>query len=298
MRIAVRADYCTIECGPLLEAFAPIACSSGGAHHLPRRYSDTPMHKSSNSSFKPRTTAQINSSVEKKLLGYAAAAGAAGVGVLALAQPAEGKVIFTPASILVPVNGGAVYLDLNGDGINDFQFSNGYAGPLDLGNHTSALTVAPVQSANRTITAQSKNRICAAALPKGTKIGLPSPFQQGNSYLPMAVFQGGYTNHTSFGPWLHTQKAFVGFKFTIAGTTHFGWARVNVQGFSSVTITGYAYETVADKPIVTGNATGTDLAAAPPATLGRLALGAVGFVAWRREQEVVDRFNSYLSRRS
>ena len=35
------------------------------------------MHKSSNSSFEPRTTAQISSSVEKKLLGYAAAAGVA-----------------------------------------------------------------------------------------------------------------------------------------------------------------------------------------------------------------------------
>jgi len=246
------------------------------------------VHQSTRSSkIRSRSMASLTSKLDKTLLAYTAAAGAAGVGVLALAQPAEARVIFTPASILVPVNGGAVYLDLNGDGINDFQFSNGYAGPLELGNHTSDLTVAPAQSANRIVTAQSKNRICAAALPKGTKIGLPSPFQQGNSYLPMAVFQGGYTNHTSFGPWLHTKKAFLGFKFTIGGTTHFGWARVNVQGFSSVTITGYAYETVADKPIVTGNSTGSDLASAQPATLGRLALGAAAPVAWRREGDLL-----------
>ena len=239
-----------------------------------------------NSQIRSRSVASLTSKLDKTLLAYTAAAGAAGVGVLALAQPVEAKVIFTPASILVPQHGGPVYLDLNGDGINDFQFSNAYAGPVDLGNHTSALSVAPVQSANRVVTASSKNRICAAALPKGSKIGLPSPFQQGKSYLPMAVFQGGYTNHTSFGPWLHTKKAFVGFKFTIAGTTHFGWARVNVQGFSSVTITGYAYETIANKPIVTGNSTASDLASAQPATLGRLALGAAGLVAWRRERDL------------
>jgi|HubBroStandDraft_6_1064221.scaffolds.fasta_scaffold05468_2 hypothetical protein len=55
---------------------------------------------------------------------YALAAGAAGVGVLALAQPAGAKIVYTPAHIPIVQNKGLVELDLNHDGINDFQFSN------------------------------------------------------------------------------------------------------------------------------------------------------------------------------
>jgi len=41
----------------------------------------------------------------------------------------------------------------------------------------------------------------------------------------------------------------------------------------SGTLTGYAYETVPDKPIIAGQITGSDVIAAEPATLGGLALG-------------------------
>jgi len=53
-------------------------------------------------------------------------------------------------------------------------------------------------------------------------------------------------------------------------------------------LTGYAYETVPHKAITAGKTSGTDEVGSekrPDATLGALALGSAGFVAWRREED-------------
>ena len=68
----------------------------------------------------PRKTASnLSESVHQRLNMYALAASAAGVGVLALAQPAEAKIIYTPAHKSI---GAKTFLDLNHDGVHDFKF--------------------------------------------------------------------------------------------------------------------------------------------------------------------------------
>jgi hypothetical protein len=58
------------------------------------------------------------------------------------------------------------------------------------------------------------------------------------------------------------------------GKTHFGWARLNVSCVylhaMNATLTGYAYEAIPNKSIVTGETKGPDV---EPATLGDLARG-------------------------
>ena len=44
-----------------------------------------------------RVPAQLSQSLNQRVHAYALAASAAGVGVLALAQPAEAKIVYTPA---------------------------------------------------------------------------------------------------------------------------------------------------------------------------------------------------------
>jgi hypothetical protein len=73
---------------------------------------------------------------------------------------------------------------------------------------------------------------------------------------------------------------YLGLKFVVDGGVHYGWARVSVtlghhRQFDDVsgTLTGYAYETVADKPIIAGEITGLDVITVQPETLGGLALG-------------------------
>jgi hypothetical protein len=75
-----------------------------------------------------RKTANLSPSVNRRLSVYALAAGAAGVSALALAQPAEAKIIYTHADRVFGHQG--VVIDLNHDGINDFklQSTTVYAG--------------------------------------------------------------------------------------------------------------------------------------------------------------------------
>jgi hypothetical protein len=47
---------------------------------------------------------------------------AAGVGMLALAQPSEAKIVYTPANAQIGGTVGKLNLDLNNDGITDFEF--------------------------------------------------------------------------------------------------------------------------------------------------------------------------------
>ena len=43
-----------------------------------------------------------------------------------MANPAEARVVYTPAHEVIKVNGGLFHIDLNHDGIPDFEFSNSY----------------------------------------------------------------------------------------------------------------------------------------------------------------------------
>jgi hypothetical protein len=240
---------------------------------------------------------------------YALSATAAGVGLVAVAQPAEAKIVYTPSNISINVNGGVVELDLNHDGINDFQFYAGYEGPgirhlganPPEGNHGSSLGVAPLQKSNRVWAVESQGELCAAAVPKGETVGPHRRFQPGDSLLDMAFASGDSTGGRAFCPWLKVKQAYVGFKFVIKGKIHFGWARIkrvsSDAGFPAI-ITGYAYETIPGKPIVTGKTAGTDDEASVeqlnPASrdmltpkygsLGLLAMGSSGISIWRREE--------------
>src|SRR6266516_2224584 len=71
----------------------------------------------------PRPTPVVFSrTIDHDLKSYSIAAIAAGASILALAAPAEGEVVITRKTIPIPV-GQTVFIDLDHDGINDFQFN-------------------------------------------------------------------------------------------------------------------------------------------------------------------------------
>ena len=208
---------------------------------------------------------------EHRLNAYTVAATAAGVGALCLAQPAEAKIVYTPAHVKIVQNVGLVRFDLNHDGIADFGLSNVLH---VLSSETfAALRVAPLQEANEIWGVYSNQVLCAAALPKGRKVGPKGQFQKDpNIGLPMAA-SGAYG---TYGQWRHLQQAYLGLKVVIKGKTHFGWARVKVLAHGAsiaATLTGYAYETIPGKPILAGATKGPD---AEAGSLGALAAGAAG----------------------
>jgi len=235
----------------------------------------------------PGPTARLSSSLNKRVNSYALAASAAGAGVLALAQPAEAKIVYTPANVRIVANHGLIMFDLNHDGIPDFGLSN-RTFATSFHDVYGTLKIQEAQPANEIWSVLSKTMnayaFCAVALPKGKLIGPKGHFQPDPKYgVVMAEVYYG----TAFGPWLKVKEAFLGLKFVVKDKTHFGWARVKVK-FNrttfAATLTGYAYETIPSKPVIAGKTEGADSIAAEPATLGHLARGAAVISAWRVKQ--------------
>ncbi|HXM22447.1 MAG TPA: hypothetical protein VN948_14420 [Terriglobales bacterium] len=224
---------------------------------------------------RPRKTADLSDSVHRQLNLYALAAGAAGVGMLALSQPTEAEIIYTPAHVRLH---GQLSLDLNHDKIVDYTIST-----FDLDNGVTYWFL-NVLGANKRNSIASTESLFAAALPVGQRVG---PKRSWNGpYLYMAKWSYYAYSHGlhGSGPWFNVQHRYLGFKFLIDGHYHYGWARLNTkmtgQGTDTV-LTGYAYETIPDKPIITGKEKGPDVITFKPASLGRLARGSAGLAAWR-----------------
>jgi len=248
-----------------------------------------------------RTPSKLSESVHCQLNSYALAATAAGVGMLAFAPPAEAKIVYTPAHKQIAPNH-TIPLDLNHDGKTDFSFHDSFTCTSFCEYIEGAITVLPARPGNEIVGYAGRSHHFAFALDAGVRVGPKSPFSQGNEVMVYGGYDAG-TNSVGYcsGPWKNAQKRYLGFKFTIKGKTHYGWARLNEtcakNGENTALLTGYAYETIPNKPIITGKTKGPDeiaegpdaVLAAPtpaPATLGRLAMGAPGLAIWRREESV------------
>jgi hypothetical protein len=212
--------------------------------------------------------------LHRRLHAYGLAASAASL--LALPQMAEGKIVYTPANQLIGPNG--IYgLDLNLDGKLDFLILQW------ISNDNALLARAAygngVQGGNY-----------GSALSHGAKIGGSQQFSP-SGYFGRLMVSVGYNSETGKrfvrGPWENVDKRYLGLKFKIGKTTHYGWARLDVQVVDksiTATLTGYAYQTIAEKPILAG-AKGLHARAdqagitrrrppQPNLSLGNLALGA------------------------
>jgi len=219
---------------------------------------------------------RLPAELEKSLLDYAAAATAAGVGLLALAVSAEAKIIYTRANEQIVPNH-RFPLDLNHDKKTDFTLVDTHGSYFFTS--WGFLTVYPNRSANAIWGYQANGGLrYASALPAGFKLGPKAGFSPGQKVMAFSFFAGGIPQNSSacYGPWKGASSRYLGLKFKIKTDIHYGWARLNVtcnQTEVTGTLTGYAYETIPNKPIITGRTKGADDSDVAPATLGRLASG-------------------------
>ena len=238
--------------------------------------------------------------LQQRLNSYALAAGAAGVGMLAMTQPAQAKIVYTSAHKAIGIDH-KVALDLNHDGKTDFNFHETFS-PQPVSGRTMP-SFCPSCPPTRMKSGGTNHH--ASALAAGVQVGPKGRFSYAKKTMAVDYYADGTGGSgTCAGLWNNVKNRYLGLKFSINGMTHFGWARLNVTctttyGSHQVTglLTGYAYETVPNKPIITGKTKGPDdearreqptpaaLTAPSPklATLGLLAMGAPALAIWKRE---------------
>jgi hypothetical protein len=234
-----------------------------------------------------RTSAKHPNSTQQRLNSYALMAAAAGVGVVALTQPSQAKIVYTPTHHVIGKNG-RYKLDLNHDKITDITLVDTYGCNTDY--CYGRLSAIPAGGNGVEGKKGFLSIPYAYALKHGALIGPKEPF----SGQLMAS-----DNMGTLGQWLNVTNGYLGLKFKINGKTHYGWARLTVTDKNAVitaVLTGYAYETIPNKTIVAGQTKGpgdisieqADAALTvptpEPAMLGLLAMGAPGLSIWRREE--------------
>jgi len=228
-----------------------------------------------------RQPANLSESLHQRLNSYALAASAAGVGILALALPAEAKIIYSKTDKLIAPHQ-SLNLDLDRDGKTDFKISNGATCATDMcWTWLSAKGVIPSNG----VQVGGYDGV-AAALKPGSYIGPNRKFSYAAVMLDMVWGQ------TSGGYWAGVNNRYLGLKFQIHGQPHYGWARMNVDvtregsytAFIAARLTGYAYETIPNKLIIAGKTHGKGANTLHGAGLRQLARGASAIPASRAKQ--------------
>lgn len=253
----------------------------------------------SHNSAAPSPKAQLSQTLDLRVKSYCAAAAAAGVSMLALAQPSQAEVVITRTNLpITPVTNSytTVRIDLNHDGIADFSFSLS-----DFQYHTAFadLGIRPRTGGAVVGVPGSKRSFYASALVRGAKIG-PSAHFSSKGFAEIQRSTIPYTpSHYSrrqYGQWGgNVANRYLGVKFLVDGATHYGWIRFSVDSTRfpiSATVTAYAYETIANKRILAGipSTSGSDTTASSEFKkfsgpfLGLLGLGAEGLALWRRDE--------------
>ncbi len=172
--------------------------------------------------------------------------------MLALAQPAWGEVVVTRKTIPIPANAYPdrwVRFESRWDQRFFCQSELQCLSPFGLG---------PVCFPRQTEQEQCCTTAQVPPSSRGAKIGPSAHFGATSrmrpftaSMTPTAPVRQDPERQLGRRP----RNRYLGVKFLISGQTHYGWIRLTVitepRGMSA-TITGYAYETIANKPIKAG----------------------------------------------
>ena len=158
---------------------------------------------------------------------------------------ASGQIVYTDVD---PDEGGTQFIDLDGDGANDFF--------LNETGSSSAVRGVPIGGASNNslgnafigITASSFNY--PTNLSSGAIISSGAVWNSAYAYHDFC-YGGGYPNSNFCG----ATDGYIGLRFDVAGSYHYGWARitvVTVGGASTYVLKDYAYNTTPGEAINAG----------------------------------------------
>ena len=218
-----------------------------------------------------------SNSFERRLAGYAVAAGAA---VLSVGQADAGVISSGPLSINVPLGPiGAltpanIYQpDFNNDSFFDFVLFN-----FTDEDPTAIPPVVPATALTSIAGGSAGTVVFAPGVVTPLSLGALIDGSQINAKVGKMTFDAIPPTMASPTPWQPGFDAYIGIAFLSGPDTLFGWVEAMVEVDYSITVEGWAYNTVPGQGLLAG----TNTAVVPePSSLALLAAGAAGVVAFR-----------------
>lgn len=161
---------------------------------------------------RPRRPSALTEALHPQLNLYTLAASAAGVNLLALAQPAEAKIVYTKADIRISPYALHHYgIDLNHDGKNDFVLKSTFASTTNMSAGTQRMLASAGKGNGVTGTGG------ASALKRGTRIGGSGHF---SGHVMASDFgSAGASTSIKRGPWVILQQWELG-RHSTKGRSH------------------------------------------------------------------------------
>ena len=184
-----------------------------------------------------------------KIVGYSALAGAA---LLLTPTAAKGDIVYVDPEDIVVNSGAKTFdIDINNDGVGDFQFK--------LDTHTLWSSVCSTLSLDNLVASNYVSSTNGYVAKRTNNISVIS----GNNWKTNKNFVRGfyYTYYpsrwsTERGNWKsESEDKYFGVKFKISGETHYGWIRASIvdpTGGMQITIHDWAYEDDPNTSIQTG----------------------------------------------
>ncbi|MDC0257706.1 T9SS type A sorting domain-containing protein [Crocinitomicaceae bacterium] len=180
---------------------------------------------------------------------------------IAATNDADAAVIYTDETPdFAGGNGSQYFLDLDNNGVDDFRIWH---------NSSSNLYISPLAATNEVLGSGGATFAYPFALNSGAVIssGAGQFFNNG--------FSGGFQSlnygSCSFGNWCNVTDRFIGLRFDISGTIHYGWVRLDVDyAGNSWTVKDYAYETNGGAGINAGDVGGVGVVASQATAISGL----------------------------
>jgi hypothetical protein len=257
-------------------------------------------------SMKTRSKVRLGGKLDKHLAMYAAAATAAGVGLLSTPS-ANGEIVYTPAHVKMDKVNGFYPIDFDNNGVVDVGIW--LPASCSTGGCVAAMFGYPNSQMGNGV-ALAKSQQFVQALRGGSNINGYRKFLIADRTMGAfeTVVHGTNTVTSKWvGPWANAGSGvkghYLGVKFAIDGQFHYGWVRIGFivtgKGQFHGMLTGYAYETTPNQGIKAGQTVDADGIGktAPvavitpniePPTLGHLAMGSLGLSRWRRQSSTIN----------
>lgn len=198
-------------------------------------------------------------SLTEKIASYSAMA----AGILAISKPADAQVIYTDVIPDTTVQNGTYGLDLNNDGVTDFNLTHAHSSSVD------AVIIAP-QGSNAFVNEPDTISVGSYVIPLqspdtlnlGDTINANMNWQQiipatstssgqGTTSFLMGLNYPAYS--ITVGNWFDAGEHFLGLKFKIGTANYYGWARIILgETANQFTLKDYAYYADSNKSILAG----------------------------------------------